>query len=883
MQASLKKPQGRLKHIQSEHFSKLLSKQNSETELLEDMRSFCKQRAILEKEYGQSLQKLCSSFLSKKEFLALRNPPDVVHRSVWDVWKSFLRQCSDLALSHLKSAEVHHRLSLDLKPVKSVRISVSKRMFDQLKFLQNDLAASMQEMVKSQKIYSEEEKQAHETRLKAMHIEERLRRRSTNLFSTMAQLHRNHAKLSLRREECENRSAGARNEYIFQLTAINAHLVHYLKTDIPDLAQVLDGDVYDRFREVLSKTSETELEICRHHHDPFKALLEESTKINRSTAWEQFIKESPVFSEDVEFQFEPREGDMISTLLSVNATEGSFEQVAKKLARRFVMRERRIKSYREEISDLCSGRISPSPGMSVPLSQQSQPRKFSLKDYDAGEVVGAFNQEYVENKVEELEFAIRREEIEKAKVKACLDLLKKTHVNVQAALDEAYLAAAAEAATLTSEKPQNVASSGSTTGPLSSSTAATGSSSAEGSTVGVLAMSDLSQRRNSLLGDPFAGPASSENQTQDCIRRISAHQTANEAWARATDYEHSFIQLDDEDSSSRKQPRDPSPEVDWSGGGRLPKATAMYEFLASRDDEVNLVCNEKVVLLGTGDGEDWVKVRSLLDGKEGLVPRAFLSIDPTPPLAPPHPTTVSALTATTSTEHEPSLPPPPASITSGRVSEASAPPTAAVSSHPPMSQCMAGQFVRALIDFEGTADDELSFRVGDVIHVLGRPATGEVDDGWIEGEVVPTSSNIDGTDNRIARGVFPSMLVEAVEAEESWRSRVGASRRTRKSVSRSKSRPVSAKRTVGGVQKRSVSGHSALSNQRLSHHVHRRTAADHPRLSCSPSATKISAQESPQVHLEREQTPSLERNGANPRVFHSNVEVDSEQLQIAEL
>lgn len=31
-------------------------------------------------------------------------------------------------------------------------------------------------------------------------------------------------------------------------------------------------------------------------------------------------------------------------------------------------------------------------------------------------------------------------------------------------------------------------------------------------------------------------------------------------------------------------------------------------------------------------------MRSLLDGKVGLVPRAFLSIDPTPPPAPPHPT-----------------------------------------------------------------------------------------------------------------------------------------------------------------------------------------------------------------------------------------------------
>ncbi|VDO11532.1 unnamed protein product [Rodentolepis nana] len=165
---------------------------------------------------------------------------------------------------------------------------------------------------------------------------------------------------------------------------------------------ILDGDVYDRFREVLSKTSETELEICRHHQDPLQALLEESARINRAQAWENFIKESPIFSEFVEFQFEPRDGDTIFSLLSVNAKEGSFEQVAKKLARRFVTRERRIKSYRQEISDLCTGRLSPSSsGMTVPLSQE----------YENCEENGALNQEYVENKMEELEFAIRREEV----------------------------------------------------------------------------------------------------------------------------------------------------------------------------------------------------------------------------------------------------------------------------------------------------------------------------------------------------------------------------------------------------------------------------------------------------------------------------------------
>lgn len=95
-----------------------------------------------------------------------------------------------------------------------------------------------------------------------------------------------------------------------------------------------------------------------------------------------------------------------------------------------------------------------------------------------------------------------------------------------------------------------------------------------------------------------------------------------------------------------------------------------------------------------------------------------------------------------------------------------------------MAQVLAGQFVRALIDFAGSAEDELSFRVGTVIHVLGRPAEGEVDDGWIEGELVPLSD----ADIAIpAKGVFPSMLVEPVPAEESWRKRLTACRRPRKS------------------------------------------------------------------------------------------------------
>nr|CDS33471.1 fch and double sh3 domains protein 2 [Hymenolepis microstoma] len=843
-------------------------------------------------------------------------------------------------------AEVHHRLSLELKPVKSVRVSVSKRIFEQLKSLQNDLAASMQEMVKSQKIYSEEEKQAHDTRVKAMNVEDKLRRRSTSIFNSMAQLHRNHVKLSQRRDECENRSAGARNEYLFQLTAINAHLNHYIKTDIPDLARILDGDVYDRFREVLSKTSETELEICRHHQDPLQALLVESAKINRAQAWENFIKESPIFSEFVEFQFEPRDGDTIFSLLSVNAKEGSFEQVAKKLARRFVTRERRIKSYRQEINDLCTGRISPSSGMTVPLSQPFQQqtlRKVSVKEYENSDENGALNQEYVENKMEELEFAIRREEIEITKIKACLELLKQTNVDVQAALDEAYLAATAEAeaaAALAKATGIGVAISEKVTlGASSSSTAATGSSSAEGSTVG-----GPGDHRNSLLllgdaFDPILSTGSSLTRSRaNGATRTTAQQLANEAWARATStnssgsyFEPAFIQLDDVDSTKCLQKQDPpSLEVDWSEGGRLPKATAMYEFLASRSDEINLVCNEKVVLLGTGDGEDWVKVRSLLDNKEGLVPRAFLSIEPTPPLAPPHPVISSTLTYNKGGTPEIDIPKSSNSMNIPTVPSNSFPSDPTASPHPPMAQVLAGQFVRTLIDFDGSAEDELSFRVGAVIHVLGRPAEGEVDDGWIEGELVPLSD----TDTAPPpRGVFPSMLVEPVPAEESWRRRLNAcsrlqsaknllstniaaddktsqcGERRRKpssssggsashsrssnSASRSKSRHSSSKRTTSNGRHRSTSGQLSSSpahrqaQQQQSHHSqsqHQKHARTSQNPAPSPANSKHMTASSQSPPISSMLHPKLEQQFSSENVENGRNGVElEEELQIAEL
>nr|VZI34101.1 unnamed protein product [Spirometra erinaceieuropaei] len=686
MQSGTKKPQGQIKYTQHEQYSQLLAKQASETEL-----SYCKQRAVLDREYGQSLQKLCNSFLGKKEYIAVQNAPERKERSVWDIWKSFLLASNQLAVSRIQASDEHQRLCLDLKSIKSARTTVSKRTFEQLKSLQNDLASAVQEMVKSRKIYSEEEKQAHDTRVKAQSAEERIRRRSTNLFSSMAQLQRTHAKLSSRRQECENRSTSARNEYIFQLTALNAHLNHYLKKDIPDMAKTLDGDVYEKFREVLVTSNQTELDICRSNQGPFKELFEASAEINRTNAWNQFVQESPVFLEDLQFKFEPRAGDTVTGLLSLNAKDtssangGDFEQLAKKLARHFVSRERRIKAYEEEISDLRSGRITPPPG-------QVKDRKYFLKGTEVNGDDSLPSPEYMEHKLEELEFAIRREEIEKSKNEACLDLLKRSGVDIQAALNEAYQFYASAAATAAASEVGGSQHSSylAPLAPLNNNTA-TGSST-EDSTVGAPDI-DGCQRPSSNgtstrmgsprpLGNGHATHGFSNNRTHNGKPRVSA-----DAWSRKPSVLAPPLSSTSVTSSSVSTP-----------------AVANATLRIPDEERSRTVSND-----------------------EGR----------------PYPHSVSA-------------------SSQGSASALNNSHYALSPYDPPMSQCTAGQFVRALISFVGSQPDELNFSDGDVLHVLGRPAA-DVDDGWLEGELVPPA---EVPVDKIRRGVFPSMLVQPVPADE---------------------------------------------------------------------------------------------------------------------
>ncbi|CAH8452243.1 unnamed protein product [Dicrocoelium dendriticum] len=830
------KPLAQLKTIHNEHYSTLQNKHLAETELLNDLRLFCKQRAVIEREYGQALQKLATGFLSKRELGAyVPNDNGVSHgQSIWHVWRALLDESNNMALSRLRSSETQQRLCRELKPLKMQRITVNKRVFEQLRILQSDLAACVQEMSKSHKVYAEEEKQAQVTRLKTMAAEEKIHRRSTDIFHSMAQLHRNYEKLLSRHQACDARSATARNEYLFQLAAINAHLKHYFTKDVPNLVKVLDGDLYEKISDVLSSLCQTEVEVCTLTRDRFQRILRDATQITRTCAWEHFLKVCPLFDKTVQYQFEPIEGDETTLLRSPDAKDASLEQIARKLARRLVLRERRITSYENELKTLESGCLAPY------RNAQTLP---GSPDFENTDEVVSFNQEYVEHKAEEIRFAVRREEIELEKIEACLSLLGSSSVDVKRYITEAretaeVAAAAALAQRLREANSESVHDTQSVGRPK---TSGEGSIDSMSITAGRFSDTQMdycapsqgvsnfqpgysSQSRYYGASYSHRGTFSSHNFDNSLASRLSAIGFVVEPESKATDVRLNnqkgntwnsrgaagSISHDYQNVNLARRPKDDSAadhlhsrteksvscnlsnaqsndknsgdvtdlELLWSENGSLRQASVLHEFRAKRPDELDLVVHETVVLLESEDKNGWIKVRSLIDGNEGLVPINFLRLHDLPSgpksdavnnrevtgvkidLGPsgddkaPNDSTKSHVEShqtctkrstlgisdqTSARRHHQS--PVNSNVKSARkIRTSSLPPSSQAQTLSPSKRPIAldtttsttendgtsrsplcpGTFVRALVEFEGTNSDELHFCTDAIIRVLGK-------------------------------------------------------------------------------------------------------------------------------------------------------------------
>ncbi|XP_039678090.1 F-BAR and double SH3 domains protein 2-like isoform X3 [Perca fluviatilis] len=204
----------------------------------------------------------------------------------------------------------------------------------------------------------------------------------------------------------------------------------------------------------------------------------------------------------------------------------------------------------------------------------------------------------------------------------------------------------------------------------------------------------------------------------------------NERWANYTSHDPSLsgtVDLEREEGEECEENMEVFDDSSSSPSGTLRNypltCKVLYSYKASQPDELTIDEQEMLEVIEDGDMEDWVKARNKT-GHVGYVPEKYLQFPTSNSLLSMLQSlaTLDARSHTSSNSTEPEL----------------------------HSGCINGDtnmmYVRALYDYDGQADEELSFSEGAVIRLLSRNT--QTDDGFWEGEI----------NGRV--GVFPSVLVE---------------------------------------------------------------------------------------------------------------------------
>ncbi|XP_042275010.1 F-BAR and double SH3 domains protein 1-like isoform X1 [Thunnus maccoyii] len=310
-----------VKLVFSEQLSKLQNKQHQDTELLEEIRSFSKQRAAIEKEYGQALQRLAVQY--QKRDWQRGNTDAIASGSVFGVWRSVVDATAQTAASRLAATEEYRRLigqaSRSLRNAKDVR---AKRGLERLQRVQGEVVDSLRELHRIKKSYHQLSHIANVAREKAADAQTRARKSEHGIFHFKTGIHKMTAKLSARLKECDDRLTEVRNEYLLALAAVNTHQLHYYTDDLPRIMEQMDGDIYDNLRSHFTLLCGTEMNTCLAAHKQHSRIWDSVAKVTRERNVQQFLQESVSFSKTPEFSFQSAPRDKVSVLQEVCALEG---------------------------------------------------------------------------------------------------------------------------------------------------------------------------------------------------------------------------------------------------------------------------------------------------------------------------------------------------------------------------------------------------------------------------------------------------------------------------------------------------------------------------------------------------------------------------------
>ncbi|XP_073974020.1 FCH and double SH3 domains nervous wreck isoform X2 [Rhodnius prolixus] len=723
-----------LKNLHTEQIAKLQLKNQNECELLDDIRNFILKRSAVEKSYAEALLKISSAFLNRK----IANIPDIKTEgseekwNMWNVWRTVLEENEKLARARLAAVEVFsQQVADDAKILRANKLLAAKKYLDHLAMVQKELQASVQDVDKTKKFYFDEEHSAHDVRDKARDIEEKLKKKKGSFFQSITSLQKNSARVSSKRDALEEKSSGARNDYLLSLAAANAHQTRYFVVDFQNTIQIMEANVYERVADYLMLISRTELLTCTATQTSFNRIKEQSAQLSRDYNLQCVYLYYPVLKQHIQYEFEPCDNDTVSKVSAEHSSSAAaLSKEAKRWANRVARENTNVKDAMAKLTTLHAFRES---------GQKTDPNDPNGPDIDT--------------KMDELRHIIRRAETAKGKAEARIECLKAGGVSVDEFLQEAE--------NLSVQDLPRSGSSMSVRTDASGTAEATGSDSMYDSDYNDAGSESAVERPTSASLDEKDRPDSAEvdgewailEQERQRIEQLTA------GWDDPTQ-----VDWGPEEGDSQQE----EVTVPADSQGPTYKCTALYSYTAQNPDELSIVENEQLEVVGEGDGDGWLKARNYR-GEEGYVPHNYLDVEredwgpeedeaadggtadlgaSTNLTDGPSSYQLTSQISFSSVDYTVDEEPSEQSVGQDTVREAFKPANLDLSSSSEYTSRTGDTYCIALYDYDATCPEELSFCEGEVIKVLRKVVHDDVDDGWWEGQ---RGDEV---------GLFPSLVVE---------------------------------------------------------------------------------------------------------------------------
>ncbi|XP_059055076.1 protein nervous wreck isoform X2 [Achroia grisella] len=710
-----------LKNLHTEQIAKLHAKNQHECDLLEDLRTYTIKRSAIEKSYSEALLKISSAYLNKK----IPNIPDIKvdgaeeKWNMWNVWRTVLEENEKLARARLAAVEVfQQQIADEAKFLRQHKLNVAKKCTDSLAQAHKELQLSVVDIDKTKKLYFDEEHTAHDVRDKAKDIEEKLKKKKGSFFQSITSLQKNSAKVSSRRDQLEEKSTGARNDYLLSISAANAHQNRYFLVELQSCMQNMESAVYEKVSEFLTLMGRTELLTCSATQHSFGKIRDQAQQLTREYNLQCVYLYYPVLKQHIQYEFEPCDNDPIDTVtIEHDSVALTLGQEARRWATR-VVRETAL--VRDATRKLHLYQAMRDAGQKVDPNDPNGPE--------------------LEVRMDELRANIRRSETSKAKYEARLECLRTGGAPVDEWLKEVDLLAVQDTLPRSSSLLSvRTDASGAADQPSSDSFYDSDNTEGEaGTSGGVTAASGGHQRTTS--------DSQHEDEHDEDVDAVLEEERMR--------IEQLTVGWDDPTQVNWGEPESDTaaPETREPPAAPLYKCTALYSYTAQNPDELSIIENEQLEVVGEGDGDGWLRARNYR-GEEGYVPHNYLDIDSEQTSsAPGLVTQISFSSVDYTVEGEDAdvvQSPDQISVISAPVAkpdeptkvEAQKPEVSKVEQLPTLGYCF------ALYDYDADANDELNLEEGQIIRIVSRDAHG-VDDGWWRGEA-----------NGIV-GNFPSLIIE---------------------------------------------------------------------------------------------------------------------------